>query len=270
VDPKLNGYVPEDIKPEHWNNDLIRPALLKITGNIAFDLGEVDMRPHCSPIQNQRHLGSCVAQALVYALELKRIQKYGRGKHVDLSTLHLYYLAREQMPHRPTHLDNGTHISRACDALRKIGVCTETLWPYDTDKYAIAPPVSAIREAYVNKIQAFHRITSTGSDRITDILIHLHAGNPVVYGTALNKYFHNVDMHSVVGAFSGRKAGRHAMCVVGWLPNHEGGCFVIANSWGESFADGGFFYASPEHLMDHEAKDLWVITGGFEAWSPDA
>lgn len=270
VVPKLDGYVPEVIKPEHWKNDAIRPALLEFTGNIAFDLGTADLRPFCSPVQNQLRLGSCVAQASIHALELKRIQKYGREKHVDLSTLHLYYLAREQMSHRPTHLDSGTHISCAMDALRKIGVCSENLWPYDTRKFAVAPPVKAIRQAYVNKIQAFHRITSTLDARITDILIHLHAGNPVVYGTTLNKSFFNVDKHTVVGAFRGSRVGRHAMCVVGWLHDHEGGCFVIQNSWGTSWGDGGFFYASPDHLSDPEAKDLWVITGGFEDWSPNS
>jgi len=267
--PKLDGYLPEDIKPEHWrSHERIEPVLQEACSLDSYDLGEVDLRPFTSPRHNQLSLGSCVAQALVKALEIKRIQA---GKpHIDLSVLHLYYLARERMPSRPTNRDTGTQISNACEAMRKIGVCTDALWPYDTSKFAHAPPLMAVREAFVNKIQSYYRIVGEGQDRITGILLHLHSGNPVVYGTALNKSFFRVDKHSVVGPFSGKKAGRHAMCVVGWLPDHKGGCFVIENSWGTNWGDNGFFYARPEHLSDPQARDLWAIAEGFEPWAERA
>jgi len=270
--PKLDGYMPEPIKAEHWTNDALKASLLlEVGGDRASwwsDLGSADLRQYCSPIQDQRRLGSCVAQALAFSNELKRIQEHGRDAHRDLSTLHLYFIARARMDPPKTQLDSGTHISVACDALRKIGVCLEETWPYDPDKFKHTPPMRALREAALHKISSHHRIISSGHDRVSDVLLHLHAGNPVIYGTALNKNFFNVDRHSVVGACEGRIVGRHAMTIVGWLHDHKGGCFVIANSWGKNWGHRGFFYASPEHIMDEEAKDLWTITGGFEPWAP--
>ena len=262
---KLDGYLPEDIKPEHWTHDRVATALAKAAPS-SFDLGEVDLRPFSVGRHDQKHLGSCVAQSVVKALEIKRVQQ-GK-KHIDLSVLHLYYLARERMSTRPVHRDTGTQISLACESLRKQGVCTDKLWPYDTSKFDHSPSLMAMRESFVNKIDSYYRITSKGKDRINDILLHLHSGNPVAYGTALNKYFFNVDKHSVVGECTGRVKGRHAMCIVGWLPDHEGGCFVIENSWGggNSWGDDGFFYASPDHLMDDQARDIWAIAEGFEPW----
>jgi hypothetical protein len=182
----------------------------------------------------------------------------------------LYYLARELMadPNKVTE-DSGTHISHACDALRRWGLCEETLWPYVTsgNTFAVSPPWSAMRRGYVNKIESFYRIVSHGQDRMDGILLHLHSGNPVVFGTAVTKKFmRETEKDTVVEAPQGRFVGRHAMTIVGWLPDHLGGVLVIENSWGERFGDGGFFYASPDYIQSSQAKDIWAIAGGWEDW----
>lgn len=123
--PRLGGYRREVVKPHHWNNELVRPKLKALSPS-STDLGDIDLRPHTSPRHNQRSLGSCVAQAVVKALEIKRIIKHGKENHVDLSTLMVYYLARNLMDPKETHLDSGTYISHACDAIRRYGVAEDS------------------------------------------------------------------------------------------------------------------------------------------------
>ena len=91
TDPKIGGYRPEDVKPQHWTNDKIKGRMTAKLGLDSFDLGSVDLRQYTSPRHNQYNLGSCVAQSVVKALEIKRIKEHGHAKHVDLSVLALYY-----------------------------------------------------------------------------------------------------------------------------------------------------------------------------------
>jgi len=260
--PRMDGYRREEIQDKHWTHDRIADKLRAgITSSL--DLGSIDLRPYCSPVQNQRSLGSCVAQATVKALEIKRIVKHGHEAHVDLSVLMLYYLARELMHPPETHLDNGTYISHAMDALRRFGTCEESLWPYDIDKYAVAPSWRTMRRGYVNKIDSFYRITSQGPKRLDDILLHLHAKNPVVFGTAVTKAFHDTKPDDIVGPINGVVEGGHAMVIVGW--DADRGVGIVENSWG-SWCDGGYCYVSPEFMMDPWMFDIWAVADGTEMW----
>lgn len=260
----LKGYLPEDVKDKHWRHDKIKPKMAAALGSSSLDTVTVDLRPFTSPRHDQRSLGSCVAQATVKALEIKRIMKYGKDKHVDLSVLATYYLARELMTPIMTKQDSGTYISLACDALRRWGICEESQWPYNISKYTVAPPWMAMRRAYINKIDSFYRITNDGDQRLEDVLLHLHSGNPVIFGTAVTKAFKKMTKDDVAGAPNGEIVGRHAMVIVGWLADR--GVFVGENSWGSDWCDDGFFYASPEFLMSYQTKDLWAVAGGWEDW----
>lgn len=264
--PKLGGYRKEEVKDRHWDHQRVESSL-RAAVDSSLDLGGIDLREWSSPRHDQKHLGSCVAQATVKALEIKRNIRKGVASHIDLSVLAVYYLARELMNPRETHLDKGTYISHAFDAIRRFGVCEEALWPYDTEKFDCAPSWSAMRRAHLHKIESFYRITSHGKQRVEDVLLHLHAKNPVVFGTAVTASFYDTTAETVVGPVNGAVKGGHAMCIVGWLPDHLGGVFVVENSWGQGFADNGFFYASPEYVGDPWAFDFWACADAFDPWS---
>lgn len=262
-----SGYLPEPLEEKHWRNTLVADKLKSSVNFDSLDLGTVDMRPFTSPRHNQKSLGSCVAQATVKALEIKRIMKYGREKHVDLSVMAVYYLSRELMRPPMVMEDSGTHISKAMDVLRKFGVCEESRFPYNVDEYKSKPSWRAMRRAYINRIQSFYRIVEKGNARLEGILLHLHAGNPVVFGTAVSKNFLKHRGDGIVWPATGTIAGRHAMTILGWLPDYKGqGAFVIENSWSPTWGDDGFFYAAPEFLLNNEVQDIWAMAGGWEDW----
>jgi C1A family cysteine protease len=49
------------------------------------------------------------------------------------------------------------------------------------------------------------------------------------------------------------------MLVVGYI---SGKGFIIKNSWGSSWGDGGFCIMKPEYLAWSRTQDLWVPTKG--------
>ena len=48
----------------------------------------IDLRPYCSPIENQGSLGSCTGQAIAGAIELLNKRN---GNYRDISRLFIYY-----------------------------------------------------------------------------------------------------------------------------------------------------------------------------------
>jgi len=255
---RMDGFIPEPDSPKHWSyEDKLKSRM------VAQTSGDVDLRPFTSPRHNQRSSSSCVAQAVVKALEVKRIMKDGPDAHVDLSVLAVYYLARELMMPPKTHVDGGTYVSHACDVLRRFGVCPEVDWPFDMDKLTTGVPWSAMRKAYTHKIDSFYKIRSTGNDRCDEVVRCLQAGNPVVFGTTVGSNWSRYRKGEVLKCPSS-VTGRHATCLLGY----QDGKFIGENSWG-SWGDNGFYLMDPSVIACPQASDFWVIQAGFEDYKEE-
>jgi C1A family cysteine protease len=268
--PNLSGFRPEppDVAEQHWSFSQIRTRVLAAIGGGDVPLGNFasDMRPFSSPRHNQLSTSSCVAQSMIKALEIKRIQKYGFGAHVDLSRLALYYLGRELMSPEETRHDDGMYVSMAADALRRFGICREVDWPFDEKKLFTPPTWSAMRKAYVHKISAWYRIGSTGIDRVGDVITSLAVGTPVVYGTVVGDNWLNYGPTDVLQKVDGAVRGRHATVLVGWQPELYGGVFIGENSWSAQWGDDGFYYIAPEVIGAFESSDFIAIAGSWDNW----
>ena len=144
----------------------------------------VDLRPLCSPVEDQGDLGSCVANALVghlEFLELKAGKSVGHG-FGDLSRLMLYYLARALDGDIPQ--DNGTTIRAAVKALAKWGTCLEPLWPYNVDRFRQKPNKTSSAAALKRRIAAYHRL-----ENLVDLRQCLAAGYPCALGISVYESF---------------------------------------------------------------------------------
>lgn len=239
---------------------------------------------------NQLQSQSCVANSMTRALENKRIQKeylaakaagasdadamaQALAKHVPLSRLALYFLSREEMDPPETDKDEGTIISIAAELLRTFGLAREAkdpsnandraFWPFDLNKVFVAPTWSAMRDAYLHKVSAWARITSTGSDRVDDVIANLAVGNTVVFGTTVDDQWMNYG-GGVIGPTNGIVRGRHATMLCGWDPS---GFFWDENSWGNDWGLDGFCKISPDVISSLDSEDFIVIEGGWEPWN---
>jgi C1A family cysteine protease len=223
---------------------------------------DVDLREFTSPRHEQLQTSTCASQSVIKALEIKRIMKHGRDKHVDLSILDLYYGARDLTEPKMTNVDGGSFISLNCAVLEKYGVCRESTWPFDESKILKRPPIMATREARMNRIKTCFCIKSLTDDRIDDVIYNLHAGNPVVFDTLVGDDWFEYNGKTVLSKET-RIKGNHAMTIVGFVD----GRFVVENSWGNDFGDDGFAYLDPFVIADENlTHTLWVIADGSEVW----
>jgi len=248
-----NGFRPEPDSPKHRDFRLLQSKLRPLTK------GDVDLRPYTSPRHNQGSTQSCVANAVIKALEIKRIQKYGMTAHVDLSRLAVYYLARELMNPPECSIDTGTHISLGFDVLRRFGVPPETDWSWAESKVCIPPSWRAMRKAYLHKITSFYKIRSEGNDRVKDVLQCLRSGNPVVFGTTVGENWHKYQRGDVLISPS-EVTGRHATVLVGY----KDGLFLGENSWGLNWGSEGFYKMNPSVIASEDSLDFWVPQAGWE------
>ena len=133
----------------------------------------VDLRPTCSPVEDQGQLGSCTANALVGALEFLEVKD--KVRFVNLSRLFLYY--NERVIEGSVNSDSGAMLRDGIKTLAKQGVCSETNWPYNIANFTKKPPKGCYQEALKYQILSYARIVTVDEMRAT-----LAEGFPFVFG----------------------------------------------------------------------------------------
>lgn len=234
--------------------------------------GDVDLRRYCTE-SNQFNIGSCAGNATADSIELlnaieEEMKAIAAGVApplpLQLSRLFVYAMARGMMDddgdgQADIDKDDGTFIRLCFEILSRYGICDEIVWPYDTTKVFTVPSFKAIRQATAHRIHSYYRIKQTGDDRLWAVRSALRANHPVVFATLVNASFMQWrGKLTPIGKPNGETKGGHAMLIVGLLGDH----FIVKNSWGTGWGDGGYWLMSAEYLAWSETNDLWVPTMG--------
>lgn len=241
---RLDGWIPDCI-------DQRDRQFSSASSSISIK-NSVDLRPHCSDIENQRTTGSCVAQATVGSLEL--LENLQGIPFTDLSRLYVYYNARLAI--NQANVDKGSRIRDAMASLSSVGVCSEASWPFVISKVNVKPGWSEYREGYIHRLSGYYSITGTGQDRIDQIKKSLSADHGVVFAVSVYENF--MPGSPLAPPPSGRLKGGHAMLIVGYDSGTK--TFIVRNSWGTDWADGGYFLCKEDWLDQCNCKDVWVPT----------
>jgi C1A family cysteine protease len=224
-------------------------------GLAPLESGDIDLREFATDT-NQRSLPSCVGNATADSIEvISAVQGFPQ---VELSRQFIWTLARMLMQ-EDGHLEQtGTYIRLAFKVLNKHGVCLEKYWPYESD-WRRPPSLKAMRKATSRKIKGYYRIQSKGDRRVNDMLKALRARHPFVFGTQIDDQWGSYDGRSTLHTPEGETAGGHAMLCLGY-DSRRG--FIVKNSWGDRWGDGGYCYLSEEYMAWKNTWDIWVPTIG--------
>jgi C1A family cysteine protease len=213
----------------------------------------VDLRPYCSPIENQGSLGSCTGQAIAGAIELLNKRN---GKPTDVSRLFIYYYERLLLG--TVDYDSGAYIRDGIKATNHYGASLESLWPHDIRKFKHEPITEAKNDALNRKVTRYERVTSF--DGCIDAL---NNGYPVIMGFHVYTSFMSASVArtGVMPYPNTRREkllGGHAVLLVGYDKRKK--VFIARNSWGTLWGAKGYFYM-PFNVVTNTSmsSDYWII-----------
>lgn len=227
----------------------------------------VDLRSGLSPVENQGQLGSCVANATTGALEYLQLDKINQqkectdvcfiDKYQDISRLYIYFNARYLDGH--AHEDSGTYIKTAMKAIKKWGICRESLWPYRESRVFQAPDQRAYVEGANHLIFNYYKLDHT---KLNELKQCLALRQPFIFGMSLYSSFmsQEVSFHGMIPMplANDRFQGGHAMCCVGYDDSKQ--AFIVRNSWGNTWGDDGYCYIPYNYLCSADlAADFWTL-----------
>jgi C1A family cysteine protease len=204
------------------------------------------MRALLPPVRDQGPRGTCVAFAVTTAHEVARAA--GTQVSEDLSEEALFWGCKII----DGNWKSGTSFGSAAAALGATGQPLETIWPYEPRRAAgrrYDPPGKPTADWHKSRM-------GQASLDLASVRAEIDAGRPLVLGlTVFDTLFFPTGAGRIDAPAAGSPArGRHAVLAVG----HDADAVLIRNSWGTTWALGGYGWLSNEYAERH-VREAWVI-----------
>jgi C1A family cysteine protease len=242
------GWTPD--LPDH--RDFLFSAPREVLAKLP---AKKDLRSSFAPVYDQGQLGSCTANAIGGAVQFDQ-KKQGLKSFIP-SRLFIYY--NERAMEGTVNSDSGAQIRDGVKSVAKLGVCPETEWPYDIQKFTNKPTPPCYADAKKTEAAIYQRLDNTNLNQLKGCIAD---GYPFIFGFTVYDSFESdeVAKSGVVNMpETGEKVlGGHAVLAVGY--DDEAQRFTVRNSWGKDWGMGGYFSMPYSYLTSTDlADDFWTI-----------
>ncbi len=183
---------------------------------------------------DQADLGSCTAHAaLGLAWFLMKKLKFPIFMPSRLAE---YYWTRAK--EGTTQWDAGASVQDAMQTMNDVGVAHESLWWYNTKKFAVKPNMGVVADARKLKVTDIFSVRQTPAEMKTCLAM----GFPIDFGFTVYESFDNITSNGVMPMpVRGEQIlGGHSVLIVGYDDTKQ--WFICRNSWSNSWGDKGHFY----------------------------
>lgn len=221
---------------------------------------KVSLRKFCGPIRSQGKAGFCHSFTGTALKNLQETQAWGERQY-DFSPLGL---AKAVKARDGIVYTEGSTLIEVCKALCEDGVFDESFYPYE--KYEagtlLFPPMMVTEEEAENipryMCENYARVNS-----LADLKLSLAKQNPVMLGITCSEEIYSPTEGCIGLPLGSFLIGGHAILAIGYDDNkemtikgrHYKGFIECQNSWGEDYADNGFFWIPYEYIT-YRTKDF--------------
>lgn len=263
----LMGWIKDvvDIRDHIYVQPVATAELLKKAMESKLDLRT---KYQNIPIYQQGTLGSCTSNAVSYAYQYTELKQQNKS-YFTPSRLFLYYNTREMMATNSKNpvlinQDTGASLRDTLKTCSKSGVCSETQWGYNTTKFTVKPNQTCYTQAQTCKTIEYVSVPQT----MTDLKNVIMEGYPIVFGFRVYESFDNILLDGkmpIPNLTKEKSIGGHAVCIVGYDDDIQfntaiRGGFIVRNSWGILWGQGGYFYMPYTIALDRNlCNDFWFI-----------
>jgi hypothetical protein len=214
-----------------------------------------DLREPWWTIGDQKDTGSCVGWAAadsVIRWAMAKAGKLAEQPKARLSPRYVWMASKEtdDFTTRPTSFieSDGTSLKAALDIARRYGVVLESTLPFQGGPLYTGTESTFYSLAAQRRIASYVTLRSTTSEPQLTLLagwrLWLATGGPILTRLEVDMTWDNVGSDGSLKTYKPYPPptvrGGHAVAMVGYTKDH----FIVRNSWGTTWGEGGFAYAS--------------------------
>lgn len=209
----------------------------------------VDLRANIDKVYDQSQTGACTAHAIVNALDA---MYDNAGQSERFSRSWIWYWSRKFSGNEGW--DYGVEFEGAQWALQTKGAVLESEWPWGSDNFREPPAKpSAVGDmtfllmSSQNVVEQVKRKLAFGMPVILTMYVY-----PSLYALRDKRDWKTHEWDT----YGSPTPSLHAVCIVGY--DDTAGRFLVENSWGADWADGGFF-GIPYADFSRVRQQMWII-----------
>ena len=216
------------------------------------------VKGYCTAPYDQGQEGSCTANALCMAYKVSC--RVANNKDADWEPSRAYIYYKERAAEGTASSDSGADVVDGESWAQQRGICSESLWPYDTTKVDDIPPSCCDDDASQHKIAGYATIP-IDSNLIAAIESSILDKKPVNIAISVYQSFEGsgpaaTGVIPLPGPIQYNNPsdprdpymGGHEMCLVGYSRDKQ--LFTVINSWGSNWGASGYCYIPYGYLSD--------------------
>lgn len=228
---------------------------------VAAPPPSVDLRKPWWAINDQEDTGSCVGWATADGVVRYHMVMANLLPKDELLSPRFVWMASKEFDEFTTRADTfleeaGTSLKSAMDIVRKYGAVTDAMLPFHiVTKMHLGPENAFYAEAAQRKVASYFNLQRDLEQWKT----WLASNGPILAGVSVDRTWGNATATggNIDTFMPNTVRGGHAVTIVGYLAS---GRFIVRNSWGTGWGDGGFGYVSPAYIAAGFFDESYGVT----------